>query len=324
MAPVTQDDAGSMQGLAASGQSESECMASAAPCSILLDAMGDGVIMTDVGGRICYLNAVASELTGLRAEDAVGQSLGDCLPLVDEITGEVITDPTIRCFAQGGPVRLGLNDVLVRRDGMRVPIDVSVGPIRGPDGKILGAVLVLRDVHAVRSLLRRVAYQASHDTLTRLVNRREFERRLARILREVSGSQQHALLFMDMDRFKQVNDTCGHLAGDELLRQVAQLFLSTVRDRDTLARLGGDEFALLLEHCPQSKALRVADKLRCALERHTFQWEGERFRLGVSIGVVAIRGPSWSLSEILAAADRACYAAKREGRNCVQVSRIGA
>ncbi len=323
MAPVTQDNAGATRGLPGSGQSQSECMASSGPGRVLLDSMGDGVIVTDVGGRICYLNAVASELTGLRAEDAIGQSLGDCLPLVDETTGKAVVDPTVRCFAQGGPVRLGLNDVLVRRDGMRVPIDVSVGPIRGSNDKILGAVLVLRDVHAVRALLRKVAYQASHDTLTRLVNRREFERRLVRVLRDVCGSQQHALLFMDMDRFKRVNDTCGHLAGDELLRQVAQLFLSTVRDRDTLARLGGDEFALLLEHCPQSEALRVADKLRCALERYSFQWEGERFRLGVSIGVVAIRGSSWSLSEILAAADRACYAAKREGRNRVQVSSIG-
>jgi diguanylate cyclase (GGDEF)-like protein/PAS domain S-box-containing protein len=321
--PVAPDDTGSRPGLTGNGQSQSECIASAEPCSLLLDAMGDGVIMTDVGGRICYLNAVASELTGWRSEEAIGQSLGDCLPLIDETTGEEVADPTIRCFAQGAPVRLGLNDVLVRPDGTCVPIDGSVGAIRGSNRKILGAVLVLRNVHAVRALLRQVAYQASHDTLTRLVNRREFERRLTRVLGHVSGTQQHALLFMDMDRFKRVNDTCGHLAGDELLRQVAQLFLSAVRDRDTLARVGGDEFALLLEHCPQPKALQVADKLRCTLNRHTFYWQGVRFSLGVSIGVVAIRHGSLGLSEILAAADRACYAAKREGRDGVQVSNIG-
>lgn len=252
------------------------------------------------------------------------QALEDCLPLVDETTGDTVADPTICCFAQGGPVRLGLHDVLVRRDGTRVPIDVSVGPIRGTNRQILGAVLVMRDVQAMRGLLRKVTYQASHDTLTRLVNRREFERRLARVLTTASAAQQHALLFMDMDRFKRVNDTCGHLAGDELLRQVAQLFLSAVRDRDTLARLGGDEFALLLEHCPQRKALRVAEKLRCALNRHTFHWQGAHFRLGVSIGVVSIRGASWGLSEILTAADRACYAAKRDGRNRIQASSMGA
>ena len=279
--------------------------------------------MTDVAGHVCYLNPVASELTGWPPQDAIGQPLGDCVPLVDETTGNAVDDPTIRCFAQGGPVRLGLTDVLVRRDGTRVPIDVSVAPIRGTNREILGAVLVLRDVQAVRGLLRKVTYQASHDTLTRLVNRREFERRLARVLNTASGAQQHALLFMDMDRFKRVNDTCGHLAGDELLREVAQLLLSAVRDRDTLARLGGDEFALLLEHCPERKALRVADKLRCALNRHIFHWQGERFSLGVSIGVVAIRGASWGLSEILAAADRACYAAKRDGRNRVQASSVG-
>lgn len=319
MAPIARDNAGLKAGLAVGGQPQSEGVMSAGPCSVLLDAMGDGVITTDVGGRISYLNAVASELTGWRLKDAIGRSLGECLPLMDESTGEAVADPTIRCFARGAPVRLGLNDVLVRRDGTRVPIDVSVGAIRGSDGTILGAVLVLRNVQASRALLRKVAYQASHDTLTRLVNRREFERRLARIVRGVSGSEQHALLFMDMDRFKRVNDTCGHLAGDELLRQVAQLFLSRVRERDTLARLGGDEFALLLEHCPQAKALRVANKLRSALNRHVFHWQGERFSLGVSIGIVAIRGPSCALSEILAAADRACYAAKKEGRNRVEV-----
>ena len=299
-------------------------MASAEPCNLLLDAMGDGVITTDVGGRVCYLNAMATKLTGWRSEDAVGQSLGHCLPLVDDATGEAIADPTVRCFAQGGPVRLGLNDVLVRRDGTRLPIDVSVGAIRGSNQQILGAVVVLRDVHAVRALLHKATYQASHDPLTRLVNRREFERRLTRLLKDVSGSQQHALLFMDMDRFKRVNDSCGHLAGDELLRQVAQLFLSTVRDRDTLARLGGDEFGLLLEHCPRPKALRIADKLRSALSEEAFHWQGEHFTLGVSIGVIAIRGASLGLSEILAAADRACYAAKKRGRNCIDFSSVEA
>ncbi|MGF1613469.1 MAG: diguanylate cyclase [Gammaproteobacteria bacterium] len=293
------------------------------PCRVVLDAMGDGVILADVGGRICYLNAAASELTGWCAEEAIGRSLRDCLPLIDETTGTAVVDPIIRCFTQGRAVRLGVNDVLVRRDGARLPIDVSVSAIRGLDRQILGAVLVLRDVRAARALLRKIAYQASHDKLTRLVNRREFERRLERVLGGVSGSQRHALLFMDMDRFKVVNDTCGHLAGDEVLRQVAQLFLSLVRDRDTLARLGGDEFALLLEHCPAPKALRVADKLRAALNRHVFHWERERFNLGVSIGIVAIRGAPWGLREILAAADRACYAAKREGRNRVQVCNIG-
>lgn len=325
MASVARGNTGPKSELTGSEQSPSStCMVGAESCRVLLDAMAEGVIMADVGGRICYLNAVASELTGWPSEDAIGKSLGTCLPLVDEATGEAVADPTIRCFAQGGgPVRLGLTHLLIRRDGTRVPIDVSVGAIRGSNQKILGAVLVLHDTHAVRMLLRKVAYQASHDTLTRLVNRREFERRLARVLSNVTDSQQHALLFMDMDRFKEVNDTCGHLAGDELLRQVAQLFLSAVRERDTLARLGGDEFALLLEHCPQPRALRVADKLRCALNRHTFHWGEEQFSLGVSIGVVAIRSACWSLSEILAAADRACYAAKKDGRNRVQISSLG-
>lgn len=313
---------GSRRALADKAQVGTKCVQNAELCVAAVESIGDGVITTDVAGRICYLNAVASELIGWGREEAVGYSLGERVMLIDETTGERVGDPIIRCFAEGSAMRLGVSDVLVRRDGARVPIDVSVGPIRGSDKRIMGAILILRDVSAIRKILHNIAYQASHDALTRLVNRGEFERRLARVLSNTHGMQGHALLFMDMDRFKVVNDTCGHRAGDELLRQVAQVFLSIVRERDTLARFGGDEFALLLEHCPQEKALVIARELRSAVNKHTFCWEGRRFRLGMSIGIVPICGVSAGEGDVLAAADGACYAAKRQGGDGIHVAAL--
>lgn len=173
---------------------------------------------------------------------------------------------------------------------------------------------------ALRQTERRLAWQSSHDLLTGLVNRWEFERRLKVALSSAkTDNQQHSLCYLDLDQFKIVNDTCGHAAGDELLRQVTALLQKQVRATDTLARLGGDEFALLLNRCPLIQSLRIANALRKSLREFRFIWQDQTFTIGVSIGLVAIKADTLDLSGILSAADMACYAAKNAGRNCVHV-----
>jgi diguanylate cyclase (GGDEF)-like protein len=240
--------------------------------------------------------------------------------IVDEITREPPPDQVARCLAQQQTTGPGHQTILLSRSGAEFAIEDSSAPIRDRKGHILGAVLVFRDVTRQRRLTHEINYQATHDGLTGLLNRREFEHRLRRVLETAhSDRSQHALCFLDLDRFKIVNDSCGHAAGDELLRQLAELLRSRMRWRDTLARLGGDEFGLLLEHCPPEQAELVADSLRAAVEDFMFVWEGNSFRVGVSIGLVPIDAASGKLDTVLQAADNACYLAKGHGRNQVQI-----
>ena len=164
-----------------------------------------------------------------------------------------------------------------------------------------------------------LSHQATHDTLTGLVNRAEFERRLAHLLASASRHNPHALLYLDLDQFKVVNDTCGHVAGDDLLRQISALLRTKLRARDTLARLGGDEFGVLLDHCPVAEAKRVADSLRELLRAFRFGWQDKSFTIGVSIGLVPLAAAGETLSSVFSAADAACYAAKETGRNRVHL-----
>jgi diguanylate cyclase (GGDEF)-like protein len=180
-------------------------------------------------------------------------------------------------------------------------------------------LVVCRDVTEKRKLEERLAHQAAHDTLTNLINRREFEQRLQRLLSVVSDpAESNVLCYLDLDQFKIINDTCGHIAGDELLRQIAALLEGQMRSRDTLARLGGDEFAVLMEHCPLDKAMLLAENIRETIENFTFHWRSHSFSLGVSIGIVPIQSGN-SITDTLNSADSACYTAKKQGRNCIRV-----
>ena len=181
-------------------------------------------------------------------------------------------------------------------------------------------MLVLKDVTRERQHAAQLSHQAQHDALTGLVNRREFEQRLSRALTSAAElDRTHAVLYLDLDRFKEVNDSCGHAAGDELLREISGLFQRSLRERDTLARLGGDEFAVLLENCVSDDATRIAESLRNAVAEFNFAWEGRRFRLGVSVGVVPIAGRRYSVAEVLRIADASCYKAKDAGRDRIHV-----
>ncbi|MFN8652734.1 MAG: diguanylate cyclase [Gemmatimonadales bacterium] len=285
---------------------------------VTLGSIGDAVVRTDAKGFIQYLNPVAEQLLGAPTAELEGRQISDVLSLVHETSRDPLENPVEICLREGRIVGRSNLSLLVRPDGREFAIDDSAAPIRDADGDVIGAVLVFHDVSRARTLARQLAHQASHDFLTGLVNRHEFERRVGRALqRAQQEAVTHALCFLDLDQFKVVNDTCGHGAGDELLRQLANALQKKVRRRDTLARLGGDEFGVLLEHCPSGQATRVAHELLEAVQEFRFVWEGKPFALGVSIGVVPITGESESLAAVLRDADAACYAAKERGRNRV-------
>jgi len=205
-------------------------------------------------------------------------------------------------------------------DGTTRYARISGTPVFGVHGQFLGYRGTGADITEAVSLSEQLSHQANHDALTGLINRHGFERRLRRMLKAArDGQGEHALCYLDLDQFKVINDTCGHMAGDELLRQLGQLLPEAVRMRDTLARLGGDEFGVLMEHCSTSQARRVANKLHKLVSDFRFAWEDQIFHLGVSIGLVPINEASTSIAEVLKAADSACYAAKDEGRNRVHV-----
>ncbi|HEX6007144.1 MAG TPA: EAL domain-containing protein [Burkholderiales bacterium] len=289
---------------------------------VTLHSIGDGVITTDAEGRVEYLNPVAERYTEWGTTDARGRPLAEVFRVIDERTGEPV-DP-VRS-AMGGIA--GDNDEpasmrLVSRNDRAWPIRFSCAPINAGGQRALGTIVVFHDISQIREMAQQLLWQASHDALTGLVNRREFERRLAALIETARGQgREHALMFMDLDNFKAVNDTCGHGAGDELLRQLTAVMLTRMRGSDTLARLGGDEFGALLESCPPDQGLRIAHAMRETVRDFRFVWENKTFSVGVSIGLVPIDAASGSVREVLALADASCYEAKSKGRDRVQVYR---
>ncbi|MFT3736756.1 MAG: EAL domain-containing protein [Rhodocyclaceae bacterium] len=292
---------------------------------VTLHSIGDAVITTDTQGKVLYLNPVAQEMTGWPKDEAQGRAIEEVFHIINDKTGERAVNPVELVLATGDISGLAENTELIRRDGRHIAIEDSAAPIRGQDGYVSGVVIVFHDVTQARQLAEQISYQASHDALTDLVNRREFERRVSAALYKADSSltpdsKGTALFYLDLDQFKIVNDTCGHAAGDQLLIQVSELIRNQLRSEDTLARLGGDEFAILLENCPPSVAERVAEKVRRAVKEFQFLWQDKTFGIGVSIGVVSRRGDQ-PLGELLRAADSACYVAKEKGRNLVHVYR---
>lgn len=285
---------------------------------VTLHSIGDGVITTDSEGRVEMLNPISERLTGWTQDEARGRPIEEIFVIQDELSRRPTYNPIVKCLRSNSIVELDEHTVLVARDGAVIPINDSAAPIRDSDENIIGAVLVFQDVSSTRKLASQLAYQARHDALTGLVNRTECERRLQQAVDSaINEGRHHVLCYMDLDQFKVVNDTCGHIAGDELLRQVTVALKARVRDSDTLARLGGDEFGVLLENCPLSRAAVVAEQLRMAVKDINFTWEGRRFDSGVSVGVVAVDKNCKGIAEVLSAADVACYLAKEQGRNRV-------
>lgn len=288
---------------------------------ITLESIGEGVITTDTAGIIDYMNEAAEQLTGATRSVGIGKRLTDLIALVDENDRESLGDPVQQCLNERKRVSLGRRALLMSKQTEReCSVELTASPIRGSEGTVAGCVIIFHDVTEIRGLTRQMSYQASHDALTGLVNRAEFERRLEASLKSARGEAAgHVVCYLDLDRFKAVNDSSGHLAGDNLLREIANLLKEQVRDSDTVARLGGDEFALLLIGCPLEKARQIADDVCQAVGQYRFVWHENIFDIGVSIGVVEIDHESGSAETVIGAADSACYAAKQQGRGRVHV-----
>ncbi len=287
---------------------------------VTLSAIGDGVITTDCSGVIDYINPVAEQMSGWTREQAVGQPIEAVMQLLDETTRRRAENPLRSALGDGCVTGSPGTTCLLSVDGTERSIEDKASPIRDAERRIIGGVLVFRDVTQNRLLSRRLSHQAAHDALTGLANRSEFERAASELIAaNHSDQRQHALLYLDLDGFKAVNDSCGHLAGDELLRQLSQRLLAALRRSDLLARLGGDEFGVLLPDCPLPVAEKIATALVTVVQGHLFRWGPQQLHVGLSIGLTAITAASGTLAEVLSAADSACYRAKKAGTNHVKV-----
>ncbi len=283
------------------------------------ETAADWFFETDADLRFTYVSERHTQLTGFQPEEILGKTRREIL------SGTLLEEPEKleQHFADLDAHRpYEIEFKVGRPDGEIRILRFSGKPVHGPDGAFLGYRGSGRDITEAKRLEEQMAYQATHDSLTGLVNRHELERRLARILDPDGGTTaEHALCYLDLDQFKVINDTCGHVAGDELLRQLGALLGRQVRKRDTVARLGGDEFGILMEHCPVDQATRIANAVRSAIEDYQFAWEQRTFRIGASIGVVPIGEVGGSVTDVLRAADGACYVAKEQGRNRVHIYR---
>ncbi len=286
-----------------------------------LESIAEGVITTDNDGRLDYMNLAAESIIGTNRDDAVGHRIGELFTLVDDADRRPLGDPVERCIAMRRRVNMGRRAVMVSAAGEQEhSVEITASPIRGPGSSISGTVVVFHDVGELRGLTQKMSYQATHDPLTGLINRREFERRLDDAMDSAHAEEAiHMLFYMDLDRFKAVNDSCGHLAGDNMLREVANLIKEQVRDSDFVGRLGGDEFGALLIGCPIEKARQIASDICNAIAGYRFVWKDKIFNIGISIGLVEISHVSGSLQDVMSAADSACYVAKQEGRGKVHV-----
>src|ERR1700730_17343714 len=300
---------------------DTEISGAAAMHTLALDSLAEAIIATDAAGLITYINPAAERLTGSGASAAIGKTLEDIVGFVDETDRRLLSDPVRQALTSGAPVNLSRRALLLSRaNGSERSIELSASPIRNDAKELIGAVVLLHDVTELRGLARQMSYQATHDALTGLVNRREFERRLEEAIESGHrGAGQHVLCYLDLDRFKVVNDTSGPLAGDSMLREVAKVLRDAVRDSDTVARLGGDEFGMLLIGCPLEKARQIADDVCRAVGDYRFIWKDKLFNIGASVGLVEVSRESGTMEELLSGADAACYVAKKEGAGRVAV-----
>jgi diguanylate cyclase (GGDEF)-like protein/PAS domain S-box-containing protein len=288
-----------------------------------LQSLAEAIVATNLEGHLTYLNPAAEKLLGIGRAQALGRQLEEIVGLMDQNDRKLLADPVREALGggNGNPHDLSRRAVLLgKASGEERAIELAASPIRDQAGEVTGAVVLLHDVTELRGLHRQMSYQATHDALTGLVNRREFERRMeeaADVARR--GEATHMLCYLDLDRFKIVNDSSGHLAGDSMLREVAKLLRDAVRDSDTVARLGGDEFGMLLVGCPLDKARQIADDVCRSVAQYQFVWHDRVFNIGVSVGLIEIGREAGSVEQLLAAADSACYVAKKEGAGRVSV-----
>ncbi len=287
---------------------------------VTLQSIGDAVITTDIHGCVTWLNPVAVRMTGWPVHLAAGKQLLTVFNIIHESTGMPAADPIAHCLNDSHVTVKTRDIVLVSRTGIEFGIENSAAPIKSNSDELLGVILVFHDVSKQRQLTKEMQHRAMHDMLTGLVNRSEFEHRLLLAFHETTRKGcEHTLLYVDLDQFKLINDSCGHAKGDQLLSQIADLIRRVASYKDTIARIGGDEFALIIRNCGIEKATMVAQSICDAMNDFHFIHENRRFRLGTSIGVVCLDQRWNSIEPAMQAADLSCYAAKKEGRNRVHV-----
>jgi diguanylate cyclase (GGDEF)-like protein/PAS domain S-box-containing protein len=279
-----------------------------------LMAMPGAVATLNMHGKVEYLNPAAGALLGIVGDPPADMTPEQLIGSANEADQKLLAELVQQALSAGTPLNLGRRPLGLGQGVNERLVEVTVAPIRDDAGDLDGAVLSFTDVTESRGLTRQISYQAAHDALTGLVNRREFERRLQESIESARrGDGNHVLCYLDLDRFKVINDTSGHQAGDSLLRDIAKLVRSGVRDSDTVGRIGGDEFGMLLVGCPLDKARQIADDVCRKVADHRFVWRDRIFNVGASIGLVEVSTASGSIEEVLAAADSACYQAKRQG-----------
>lgn len=279
--------------------------------SDLFEHFSDAVILADGGTRVTYLNPAAEQLLGLPLKHLYGFTLDKALALQDGTTRQAVRIDDF-CGQQKKAFD-GAFHLLVRAGGSVIPVQCSVTLSRTGSGEPDNYMVVLRNAGGLQQYIDKLTTQSMHDEHSRLLRRAELIKRLWRLLQETDDGETQALMYLDLNNFKALNDTAGHAAGDLAIRQIAARLKGVVRGRDTLARLGGDEFGLLLERCPAERARLRAEQLHQVVASYVLNWNGESYRLGVSIGLAIFKTRKHSLNGILAAADAACYQAKRNG-----------
>ncbi len=287
---------------------------------ITLESIGEAVITTDKECIITYINPVAESLTGWKNKEAKNRKLTDVFKIVYENSDDMAHCPMEGCLREGKIVNLMNSIDLVSLSNKHYSIQGSASPFHNKQQQLLGGVLIFSDVTQSRRLTCDLVYQASHDPLTGLINRREFELRLNRVVESVKNrGDRHVLCYLDLDKFKKINESCGHSAGDQLLKKISHVLSGLIRSRDSLGRLGGDEFAIIMEHCSIDEAKSAAENIRKVIADFQFNYNDNLYKVEVSIGLCPITQHINNLEELLMFADTACYTAKRQGRNQVVI-----
>ena len=289
-----------------------------------LRSIVDAVLTTNERGEVQYINEAAARFLNCTEQEARGKHIDKILNLYQEESDLRISNPVLSCLSGKDKSNQKVNADVITKAGAKFTVQVMATPLISQGGKIYGAVLVMNDVTSLRTLARQLRYQASHDSLTRLINRSEFERKVRKSILDAKTMKSiSSIIYIDLDRFKMINDLYGHAAGDELLIQFSNLIKSGLRDSDILARIGGDEFALLLPGCNLTRADEKAHEILKSIQEYKFIWEQKSFNIEASIGVAEINSKCFDLSQVLSSVDSACYLAKESGRNCVRLFREG-
>lgn len=291
---------------------------------ITLQSISEGIISTDEFGRVVYMNPVAEIYTGWNADELKQKHLSMFLNLMDESSRIKLPNPIEQCLENNSTINSTDNSILIRRDGLEYAVEYSATPIKQEDNTITGSVMIFRDVTEKRNMEKNLSWQAKHDALTGLLNRREFDERLEKVINSPGKSgREHAVCYIDLDRFKLVNDSCGHQAGDELLKKISERLKKIARDTDTVARLGGDEFAVIMYSCNIEKAKLIAEIFCEEVFNTKFDWFGKHFSITASIGIVPINDSTTSLTDLKRIADQVCYRAKDAGGNRIEILEPG-